>query len=264
MSNRRNLVFACFLVAGAGLAYISYQFRFDEKQGAAGNQPVTAKLPDGAVRLSQNVLTGSDLIDPLQPTSPNAQIVSLLQPIEDFRRWVEAGDRTDSATGLSLARTRRLALKQLIALDPQEALAHRLPAGQRARLDPQIASQLEEVVDQFSTYEVIAICGKEVAATDRFVSFGGRRFVSYTYGQRLRSPSQPRIPTHGIAIDDQLALFDAPYRVPDAGEALPLAAVDGVQVYVGDALQEFPSLEELRAWERIEIASEQQLGNVHE
>ncbi len=88
------------MVAGVALAVISVQFRSREEQSADGHNSVTAALIAGAVQPSQNILPDRDLSDRLKPTSANPQTNALLEPIEAFRRWVEAGDRTDPAAGL--------------------------------------------------------------------------------------------------------------------------------------------------------------------
>jgi hypothetical protein len=47
---------------------------------------------------------------------------------------------------------------------------------------------------------------------------GGLRRRAFLAGARVAAVSQERLPVHGIAIEDVVAVAGEPYRIPDVGE----------------------------------------------
>ena len=181
-----------------------------------------------------------------------------LVKIATFDRWFEAwrrgqtvGTATARAEGGALARARRQALKELIALDPREALTHAVPRSLRTELPPEVVTELETPIDAFGQFEVVAICDDPKGRLDRWAVIGDRRYQAYTFGARLTALSKDRLPIHGIALDDRLAIADAPYRrlAPDelaAGDAPD----DAIFVTVGTDRRTFASEQALAEWQK--------------
>ncbi len=214
---------------------------------------------------STHVQVGDRLVRPRAATAAGTEVTDLLSAITPFRRWldeVNRGQPADFREGLTLAVARRRALHTLIQTDPATALRQRIPALQRTRLPAAIAGELEKLVDAFSQFEVIAVCGRDTGKVERFATVGGRRLAVHTYGARVRTVSQEKLPTHGIAIDDQLALAAEPYRLPDTEESPGLDTARQVQAYVGDAVRAFSSMDDLTTWGTRQTAAEQQLPSV--
>ncbi len=214
---------------------------------------------------STHVQVGAGLVRPRATTAAGTEVTDLLSAITPFRRWldeVNRGQPADFREGLTLAVARRKALHTLIQTDPETALRQRIPTLQRTRLPAAIAGELEKIVDTFSQFEVIAVCGRDTGTVERFATVGGRRLTVHTYGARVRTVSQAKLPTHGIAIDDQLALAAEPYRLPDTEESPGLDTARQVQAYVGDAVQQFSSVDELTTWGTRQTAAKQQLSSV--
>ena len=190
---------------------------------------------------------------------PATSRTSPLQAIAGFDAWIAAyyGGQSDPDTGRQLARARRTALKELIALDPKAALAHAVPRSLRARLPAEIVAELETLVDAFGQFEVIAICDDAMGRLDRWAVIGGQRYQAHTYGRRLDTLSKNHLAIHGIALDDRLAIAAEPYRRLDLAElAARGESADTLSVAVGDTVKTFASPAALATWRERIVAAE--------
>jgi hypothetical protein len=264
MRSYRPFVFAGLMGFGLVCAFF-----WHDSRGSRALPPSTAARDgiDPTIPVaSTHVHGGAGLVRPRAATAAGTEVTDLLSAITPFRRWldeVNRGQPADFREGLTLAVARRKALHTLIQRDPESALRQRIPALQRTRLPAAIAGELETLVDTFSQFEVIAVCGRDTGTVERFATVGGRRLAVHTYGARVRTVSQEKLPTHGIAIDDQLALAAEPYRLPDTEESLgALDTARQVQAYVGDAVRAFSSVDELTTWGTRQTAAELQLPSV--
>jgi len=172
--------------------------------------------------------------------------------IARFDVWFTAfrrGENPSTGAGLQLARERRAALKELIATDPREALARAIPRTLRGGLPADIRAELESPVDAFGSYEITAGCFGPQAGIERAAMIDDRRYVARVFGRRLATLSKPRLPIHGIAIDDQLAIDENPFRQLEPGEYdASLTSAAEMLVAVGDGVQSFSSPAALREW----------------
>ena len=148
------------------------------------------------------------------------------------------------------AADRRGLLRELIQADPAAALACRLTFAQRQALPASVAALLETSVDAFGRLEVLAVCGPQTGGTERFVTVADVRRRAYLAGARVQAGSRDRLPVHGIAVDDVLAVAAEPYRMPDPGELTPSGglASEGLEVLVGEERRVFAAREELDTW----------------
>ncbi|MEY4004730.1 MAG: hypothetical protein RLZZ221_826, partial [Verrucomicrobiota bacterium] len=178
------------------------------------------------------------------------------------RELAEPGERTEAEL-LAIATERRGLLRELIPADPAAALACRLTYAQRRALPEAVAAQLETPVDAHGQLEVIAVCGPQTGGTERFVTTGVVRWRAFLAGARVQSVSQERMPVHGIAIDDIVAVAAEPYRLPDPGEVVANSAAgaveEGIEVLVGEERRVFAAKEELDEWADRTRAAETQL-----
>ncbi|MDO8544979.1 MAG: PKD domain-containing protein [Opitutaceae bacterium] len=178
-----------------------------------------------------------------------AKLIAFDKWLSDWRRASDPGSALLIAAGRDLAVARRAALKFLIEIDPREALAHAVSRRDRNQLPAEITAALEQPIDAFADFELIAICDERGNHYDRWSVIGGRRYATYTFGRRLETISKNRLPIHGIAVDDRLAMADEPCRALDDDElALRRDGSEAVQVAVGDTVQSFASAAELAAW----------------
>jgi hypothetical protein len=180
---------------------------------------------------------------------PRAAAVAV---VEKFDAWLLAERRNENPLareGLSLAHARRAALKQLIALDPQAALQHAVPRALRSVLPAEIVADLETPIDAMGALEVTIACSETESRIERTIFLPGQRYQAHVFGRRLGTLSKNVLPVHGIAIDNELAVGDQPFRIlePDEIADLPTAA-DAVVVAVGDATRVFASRNELNVW----------------
>lgn len=183
----------------------------------------------------------SPLRQPL-PASPTTASILGRQPaviagerVSSFRQWAEkrtASPLRDDASipeGVRLAKARREALHELIATDPEAALAlsRELPPVLRTRLPEEVASLLEERIDARGNLEVRGVtpaAGVPVAHPIlRVAEIEGRRYDTYVHGRREGVDTSLDIPLNGIAIGGRLALEDTPWREVRPGEILTSA-----------------------------------------
>lgn len=128
-------------------------------------------------------------------------------------------------TGVSLAKTRRAALRGLIEKDPLSALSVAIPEPERATLPPAIVSTLETRVSGAGQLQVLGVTPlpdgpRPARPVIRTVKLEGQRyFVSASPKAKLPAITGP-VAVQGIAIDDDLAIDDT----PPTGITLPQSA----------------------------------------
>lgn len=133
-------------------------------------------------------------------------------PVTAFDSWLRTA-RRDLAEGERLARARRPVFQQLIATDPQAALAQAIPPELRASLPAEIAVHLEAPVSGTGRLSVTATCALpghpgHLHTTRRALQLGERRYTVHAYGRALAFPSQEAFVAHGIVLGDDLALAE--------------------------------------------------------
>ncbi len=226
-----------------------------QRAGGPGGQTGWAGLPD------------------LRPSGPPDLRPSALPAFAAFEGWLADPGRT-AGEGVELARARRGALKELIASDPAAAIAHAVPRATRGTLPAAVLAELEMPVDAFGGLEVLVVCGDRHTALRRRITVGNQAYEAYTYGARQGAMTKDRIAVHGIAIDDQLALRDTPFRQLEAGERGGVATGAGspaggdplagarlaMAVAVGDEVRRFENEEALHTWQREVLAAEASIG----
>ncbi len=171
--------------------------------------------------------------------------------------------------GLSLARARRVAMKQMIERDPRGALAATVPAVMRAQLPPLVVSELETRFSAVGDYTVLAfdygprelIRRKQAGLpTDHFQSTvqwpGSSEYRAYVYGRREDQTTKHAIPLHGILLDGVAAVHESAVRVLEPGET----PSGEFTAEIGGQRLTFPSAEALLAVARKYAAAESGLG----
>lgn len=167
-------------------------------------------------------------------------------PINDFLVWAQEFGAADEpmrgrlvAEGLTLARERRAALRDLMQRDPEAALAAGLPWELRRQLPPEFHQHLEQPVSRRANYQVTVSSDFENQrhTVERTTELNGRRYQTFVFGQMTTRGTASDLPVNGIALDYVLALADQPGRLLGAAEAAhvriaaseldPLCAVSG-------------------------------------
>ncbi|MEY4246269.1 MAG: hypothetical protein RLZZ245_3854, partial [Verrucomicrobiota bacterium] len=145
--------------------------------------------------------------------------------LDDFDTWLAAGQHPDTlARGVELARARRVALKELIQLDPQAALENAVPYPVRRQLPEPVVALLETPVSTTADLVVEQACGGPDGRSWRahWLMLDGQRVRVFTYGQRTEVMSKEKLSVHGIAIDGVMAMSDDPLRELPAEEVADL------------------------------------------
>lgn len=117
-------------------------------------------------------------------------------------------------------------MRNLIKSDPKLALELAVPVAMRSRLPDNVAQHLEERVNGRGFYGVMIADNLEEQRREitREVVLNGKRYNAYVYGARLSQVTQDRVPLHGIAIGNDLAVHADPLRPLEMGEAVPASA----------------------------------------
>jgi hypothetical protein len=169
--------------------------------------------------------------------------------------------------GIAFARQRRIAIRELIRSDPEQAIALSVSASIRQLLPFEVLRELEARVSGSGDFSVIAALpakgGPTVEAVQRRVGLNGQNYRAYVYGRRSNQTTKIGIPLHGVAIDGVLALSESSIRELETGEVLeptkqrvdltstPQAPTSGQLVLgeVGETVYRFRSREQLLAAE---------------
>jgi PKD repeat protein len=195
-----------------------------------------------------------------------AQLTTLKAQCAAFDAWRSAWQGNDKASpqtleeGRQLAALRRGALKEIIQLDPELALSLAQDRDSAKTLPEEIREQLESFVDARGQFEVLAVCAGKESKLLRYARIEGTRYDVFTYGARLATLSKNQLPIHGIAIDGQLALSEAPFRTLSASEQAAQPRSAAMLLKVGGEVRGFPSTEAFTAWKEAQAAFEMAPG----
>jgi hypothetical protein len=168
--------------------------------------------------------------------------------IQKYRLANELQKKNLLVEGIALTKERRDALIELIKNHPQRALEWAVSRENRVILPPEVQEQLETHVTGCGDYDVLIArpSGQNNATLNgslrrnppkltntqrqtimRYAVIGGKRYKVHVFGWRHGLTTKYNIPLHGIAVDNLLALSDAPARVLEAGEPVPAGAAIG-------------------------------------
>ncbi len=190
------------------------------------------------VAAKQDALLPAAEVPPVSGNAP-APGAAAGTPHEQFADWVErffneawsGNPAALLAEGETLARARREYLAREIEENPRAALEHAAPWRWRQRLPAEITRHFEEVVSGLARYEVFMaspVPGADYTrfkcATYRYATVDGRTYRAYVYGARLSQMTHERLPLHGIAVDNALAVHEEPARLLDAEESAAVRA----------------------------------------
>ena len=152
------------------------------------------------------------------------------EAIRAFAAWTQRYAEAPSSNrevmveeGKTLAAARRPAFKELIRAQPRLALAAAVPMVVRQDLPATIISLIEERVNDrgaLRVYQGVGPDNTSPAATHRIAELlSGRTYAAHVYGRREESVIWlPNAAVNGVALDTELAVHDAPYRIMEAGE----------------------------------------------
>lgn len=143
--------------------------------------------------------------------------------------------------GVSLAIERRVALHELIAEDPEQALVLAVPYGVRQTLPDSVRPLLEQSVSGRGSLDVFGVLPEagrenEVTPTFRKATLAGLTYDAFVYGRRLGEPTRQNVTLNGVAVDGRLAVNENPVRLLDPAETadrLP-SATDAVCAVSGN------------------------------
>ncbi len=178
---------------------------------------------------------------PAQPVPPAQRPVAaplspeVRAPFDAFDQWLArwragspAGREALMPEGLALARSRRVALAALIRANPEAAFAEAVPMAARAQFPADLVALLEERVSGRGELALNYACfhppGTVHSPGDDLVRtalVNRREYRAYTYGRRSTQATLASTSLIGIAIDGDLAVSDARYRLVEPGEPLP-------------------------------------------
>lgn len=211
---------------------------------------------------------------------------------DEFDAWIDSyvkasGKSTfkadDEQTGAALAIRRREILKQLIAVNPQAALARAIPAETFNRLPAFITENSEKRISAEGDFLVYAVeannrpgedstkRNKDVrelmsasSRTERTVVIGETKYKAYVYGRRAAMPTKLDIPLQGIIIDDAMAVDESPSRVIGSVELGGQSAMQESQVAaeIGGKFVRFSGQAELANFNKEQIEWESKIGAV--
>lgn len=148
-----------------------------------------------------------------------------------FQEWVARYQRADSTEkaaleeeGVQLATVRREALREMIADDPERALALAVPVGVERAMPAAVQSLLEKRVSGKGSLDVFGALPEagrehEVTPTFRKATVAGRTFDAFVYGRRLGEPTRQSVALNGVSIDSRFAVNENPVRLLEPEEA---------------------------------------------
>lgn len=229
---------------------------------AAESNPAPSRIPTPTTRIVPAVSPPPAPAPSPSPTVvPTPDVAPLLEKIRAFDAWLLAlhrGENPPVASGPLLARDRRAALKQLIALDPRAALAAAFPLALRSQLPADAVAELETPIDAFGRFHVSVTCfGDRHDVITRTAEIETRRYTAHVFGRRRATLSKERLPLHGFAIDDQLALAEEPFRVLEPGErGVDPSEAREIRVAIGSEVRAFATPAEFDAWRARATATE--------
>jgi autotransporter-associated beta strand protein len=165
----------------------------------------------------------------MQPAAETDQAVSLdpprlvvdTAPLDAFDAWLTDDRNVEAvAQGVELARARRVAMKELIRINPQAALERAVSYSARKQLPEPVVRMLEKPVSTTADLVVEQACGGPGGRSWRqhWLMLDGQRVQVFTYGERAEVMTKEKLSVHGIAIDEVMAMRDDPLRELPAEE----------------------------------------------
>jgi len=234
MSYRSTLSILAAVAVGAGLWLHRAPVLTAPELPAATNGPhLVAELPtaihESARPENQRAInpvsaSAAPFTEPASKLSP----AMAHEPIASFAEWIDqysAASDMDRASlveaGIELARSRSVALRDLIQTDPEAALAAALTWEQRQLLPPAFQPWLERPVNTRADYAVTISDDLENLRREvrREATIAGDTFQVFTYGRLATWGTWPQLPVNGIAMAGRLALAESPVRQLSAAEA---------------------------------------------
>ena len=193
-----------------------------------------------------------------------------MESIDGFEEWVRRyiESRPEDRNifiemGVSIAKSRRAVMKDLIRKAPEVALGLALPYDLRRALPDAVIAELETPISRHASYELLVYCldpDQEEERTERIATVGKNVFEVFTFGERLNISTKSHLSLHGIAIDEVIAMDDSPVRLLTQMEAEDLGIDSENVALVGDHYYSFKSENELQKLQEIVQADEHALG----
>ncbi len=147
-----------------------------------------------------------------------------------FREWtqryLEASVKDRGAMveeGRQLAAARRPVFKEMIRKDARLALSEAVPMVVRQEMPSAVLELLEERVNErgaLRVYQGVGLDNASPAETHRIAELAnGRTYAAHVFGRRAESVLWlPNAAVNGVAVDTELAINEAPFRVLEEGE----------------------------------------------
>ena len=174
------------------------------------------------------------------PSKSIRQRLEIAPDLAAFQGWLTdfgtSPADADLDDGIQFALARRKAFKELIQIDPAEALAQAIPYDERKSLPKEIEALLEVPIRAMGDLEVIATCSftsGQVSRLDRFAIDGttGIRYETFPVRGREAVPTKRGISIQGFAVDEVMVLGDDPLRILGDQERIDLGyPVNTIQV----------------------------------
>src|ERR1051325_2143548 len=227
LSPRPSLVLKTLLfvfVAALCLWCLAPSARVPEKSAAPSSLPTPLKSdPNVASRSTSSAPTSVSSNDPAETSGLAKFTFATLWGREKnpalaaFSRWAtrytNASPSEKSAMlplGVTLARERRAAFKNLIQTQPKAALAQTVPALIRNELPSSVTSLLEERVT--GQGDLLILGRTDARGTPPIVRravVNSTEYDAFVYGDRASQRTHSNLSLHGVALDGQLALSDS-------------------------------------------------------
>ncbi len=165
-----------------------------------------------------------------QQTVPRPPAVAAAAALAGFTDWTQQyleAPLEQRATfipeGVAWAEARRPEMKRLIQTNPAQALREAVPMVVRQDLPTEVVGLLEERINErgaLRVYQGVGLDNATPAETHRAVELeSGRTFAAHVYGRRAESVAWlPNAAVNGVAMDTDLAVNEAPFRVLEKGE----------------------------------------------
>ncbi len=178
--------------------------------------------------------------EPAKPT------VAALPAVADslvarFQTWTQqylaapSAERANLETeGVRLAEQRRSVFKTMIISDPRAALENAVPMVVRQQLPAAVLARIEERVNgrgALRVYQGVGADNRSAAPTVRVAEMAsGKTYEARVYGRRGEDVlSRANASLHGVALDQEFAVSEDPFRTLEIGE-IPDSAKPAVAV----------------------------------
>jgi len=198
--------------------------------------------------------------------------------LSNFDAWCNAfvegkeTGRFQIKRGRSLALKRLALFKDLLALDPEEALKRAVPIDVYRRLPASIQQHIEQRVSAYGDFMVSIAMTHDHHSGEmtgsrvyREVIVGGVHYPAIVYGRRETMTTKLNIPIQGIIVDGSMILDEEPLRRLTDSEfksLCPGAPSDQIVAEVGGQLMTFANPSALQDFAREQIEWESKIGPI--